>query len=322
MKKRLSCLLLMLTAVLLASSALAACPTEDAHRYGHWKPKTTASCTRQGHEFRYCTKCDHWEQRRTSKLPHTPGEKTVTKPATCTEKGKEEAICQVCNNVVRYTIPMLEHNYGEMQVIKEPTCTENGTGEYVCVDCGAKKRARIEKLGHDFGEMNVTKEPTCKKAGAGEQTCQRCAAVRKSTIAKLEHAWGEWNVTREPQGKRKGVRTGVCAMCGLERQEHFYWEGTLYEGMAACEEVIRMQEKLRDLGLYKGSIRSGQFGEMTTSAVAKFQKSVGLEGTGIADADTLGALDIAWEKATGKSAAPALDPQEMAAAEQAQPIAE
>ena len=320
MKKRLSCLLMMLAAMLFASAALAACPTEDAHRYGHWKPKTTATCTRQGHEFRYCTKCDHWEQRRTPKLPHTPGERTVTKPATCTEKGKEEAVCQVCNNVVRYTIPMTEHNYGEMTVTKAPTCTDSGMGEYACVDCGARKRERIAKLGHDLGEMQVTKEATCTKEGTGEQTCQRCGVVSKSKISKTEHAWGEWTVTREPQGKRKGLRTSTCAVCGLVEEENFYWEGTLYENMEACEEVIRLQEKLRDLNFYKGAIRTGKFGEMTTSAVAKFQRSVGLEDTGVADEQTLGALDIVWEKATGKSAAPALEPEEMEAAPQAQTI--
>ena len=228
-----------LAAVLFASAAFAACPTEDSHRYGSWKTKTSATCTRQGHQFRYCQRCDHWEQRYTAKLPHTPGEIVVT---------------------------------------KEPTCTKNGTGETACL---------------------------------------RCARVQKSTIDRLEHPWGEWTVTREPEGKRKGLRKSVCTMCGREREEGFFWEGTLYEGMAACEEVLRMQEKLRDLGFYKGSIRSGQFGDLTTSAVARFQKSVGMEGSGIADPQTLSMLTIAWEKATGKKDAATLNPEEMETAEQA-----
>ena len=78
-----------------------------------------------------------------------------------------------------------------------------------------------------------------------------------------------------------------------------------------------MQEKLRDLGFYKGSIRSGQFGDLTTSAVARFQRSVGMEGSGIADPQTLNMLTIAWEKATGKKDAITLNSEEMETAEQA-----
>ena len=73
-KISLFCLALMM---LFACTAMADCKVEEDHRYGSWKTKTSATCTRQGHDFRYCSKCDHWEQRYTSKLPHTPGEMTV-----------------------------------------------------------------------------------------------------------------------------------------------------------------------------------------------------------------------------------------------------
>ena len=84
MKKSFSVICLLL-ALLIPASALAC-----EHNYGPWRTKTSATCTRQGHQFKYCLKCDHWEQRHTSKLPHTPGEKTVTKAPTCTETGREE----------------------------------------------------------------------------------------------------------------------------------------------------------------------------------------------------------------------------------------
>lgn len=280
MKKKLG-LLAMLIAMLIASAAMADCEREEDHRYGSWKTKTSATCTRQGHDFRYCSKCDHWEQRWTSKLPHTPGEMTVT---------------------------------------KEPTCTANGTGEHTCMDCGKTRRESIGKLGHDWGKMTVTKAPTCTKTGTGEETCLRCGRVQKSTLEKTEHTFGQWTVTREPLGKRKGLRTSTCSVCERVREETFFHEGTLYEGMEPCEEVVRMQEKLRDLGFYKGSIRSGQFGDLTTSAVARFQRSLNLEGSGIADPQTLSALTIAWEKATGKTDVVTLKPEEMEAAQQVQAI--
>lgn len=322
MKKRLG-LVIALLALLIASAAMAEeCEREEDHRFGSWWVKTTATCTRQGHEFRDCRLCDHWEQRRTAKLPHTPGEMTVTKAATCTETGRQEAVCQVCENLVRYTIDKLEHNYGEMTVKKEPDCTQKGTGEYTCIDCGMAKRESIESLGHDWGKTTVTKEPTCTKTGVSEEACLRCGRVRKTTLDKIAHSFDEWMVTREPQGKRKGLRVSACTVCERACEEYFYPEGTLYEGMEPSEEVIRLQEMLRDLGFYKGSIRSGQFGDLTTSAVVRFQESIDLEGTGLADAQTIGALRIAWEKATGKTDAGTLEPAEMAAAEQAQPIAE
>ena len=321
MKKRIG-LLMLLIAMLTASAALAACPSEDAHRYGSWRTKTSATCTRQGHQFRYCTKCDHWEQRYTSKLPHTPGEMTVTKEPTCTEKGKQEAVCQVCERLVRYNIDMLPHNDGEMEVIKKATCTANGTAAYTCQDCGRVRKESIERLGHDWGAEGTVKEPTCSSVGTGEIACLRCGDVQKTKIDRLTHVFGEWTVTREPQGKSKGLRESTCTLCGKVQEERFYWEGTLYEDMQACPEVIAMQEKLRDLGFYKGAIRSGQFGGLTTDAVYRFQTSNGMAGTGIADPKTLEVINAAWEKATGKTTVEQLDAAEMENAVQAQMIAE
>lgn len=261
MKKRL-CLLLALMLVLFASAALAACEREEDHRYGSWQIKTSATCTRQGHQFRYCSRCDHWEQRYTSKLPHTYGETVVTQAPTCTKTGREEAACQVCKYVAKTTLEKLPHNNGEVEVIKAPTCTAQGKGQYTCIDCGAVTKVTLNSLGHSSDDIKIIKEP---------------------------------------QGKRKGQRVYTCSVCAKEIDEYFFWEGTLYEGMEPCEEVVHMQEKLKDLGFYKGSIRSGQYGELTTSAVEKFQKSAKLKVTGVADPKTLSALSIAWEKKTGKA---------------------
>lgn len=88
--KKMFCLLLMIAAVLFVSAAFAEeCEKASDHRFGSWRTKTSATCTRQGHDFRYCSKCDHWEQRWTAKLPHTTGEMTVTKAPTCTAAGRQ-----------------------------------------------------------------------------------------------------------------------------------------------------------------------------------------------------------------------------------------
>lgn len=321
-KKLIGAAALMLTAMLLAATAYAACPTEEAHRYGSWKTKTEATCTRQGHQFRYCQKCDHWEQRYTAKLPHTPGEMTVTKAPTCTETGRQEAVCQVCGNLVKYTIDKLPHAYGNMVVVKAPTCTQSGRGEYTCATCGRVKSETIPKLGHDWGKTVETKAPTCKADGTGTQTCARCGKTQTVKIDRLTHVYGEWTVTQEPEGRKKGVRECACTLCGAVKTEHFYATDTLYEDMEPCEEVVVLQERLKDLGYYNGSIRSGTFGSLTTTAVARFQREHGLEDTGLADAATRQAIDGAWEKATGKRAAVTLDAEEMESAAEAQAMDE
>lgn len=319
MKKNIWLIALLLCALLISAAAYAedSCPTDDAHRYGSWKTKTAATCTRQGHQFKYCQRCDHWEQRWTAKLPHTVDAWTVTKAPTCTENGRQEAVCTVCNNTVRQSIDKLPHAYGEMVVAKAPTCTQNGRGEYTCAGCGRVKKENIDRLGHDWGETIVTKAPTCKATGTGKETCQRCQTERNVKIDRLEHVFGAWTVTQEPAGKKKGTRNAVCTLCGEARTERFYTEGTLYEGMKASEAVIRLQEQLRDLGFYKGNIRSGSFGELTTEAVARFQKANGLDAHGVADLQTLKAIGDAWEKAFGPVK---LDEAEMTQAEDVKPL--
>lgn len=293
-KKMLLGALALLGAMLFSGSALAEC-TGD-HPFGPWVTKRRATCQVQGHDFRYCRECDHWEQRYTPKLPHEVEEWTVTREPTCTKEGVEEGVCTACNQTVRRKIDMLPHEYGEMTVTTEPTCTQNGRGEYVCVSCGHRKSERIDKLGHEWGETVVTTEPTCAKAGKGEETCARCGKTQKVTIPHLEHVYDEYTVTSEPSGKRKGTRTATCTLCGQETTERFYAEGTLYEDMEPCEAVITMQTQLKDLGYYKGSIRSGTFGEGTARAVAKFQGANGLTQSGVADPETLEAIQSAWEK--------------------------
>jgi len=317
MKKKVWFIAWLLCAVLIAATAYASCPTEESHNYGPWKTKTSATCTRQGHQFKYCQKCDHWEQRYTAKLPHTIDAWTVTKEPTCTETGRQEGICSVCNNVVRKTIDKLPHAYGEMVVAKAPTCTQNGRGEYTCKDCGRVKTETIDRLGHDWGETVVTKTPTCKKTGTGEETCKRCQNVRTVKIDRLEHVFGTWTVTKEPDGKTKGTRNAVCTLCGEERTERFYTEGTLYQDMPANEAVIRLQEQLRDLGFYKGNIRSGSFGELTMEAVARFQEQHGMRGHGVADLETLKLIEDEWNKAFGPKT---LDEAEMEEATEALPL--
>ena len=211
-------------------------------------------------------------------------------------------VCLICGATSRRSVNKLPHTLGEMTVTKEPGCTFSGKGEYTCLICGGKVNERLDKLGHDWGEMTVTKEPTCKTTGTGDVTCLRCGKGQSQRIDKLEHIYGEWEITAEPEGKKKGTKSSVCELCGDAKTQRFYWEGTLYQDMEPCEEVIRLQEMLRDLGYYSGNIRSGTFGSLTGKAVSRFQREHGMKATEIADPETITAIEAAWEKKTGKSA--------------------
>lgn len=51
------------------------------------------------------------------------------------------------------------------------------------------------------------------------------------------------------------------------------------------EKVLKLQERLKDLGYYEGEL-DGQFGQGTRDAVVAFQKKNGLEPDGYAGAET------------------------------------
>lgn len=303
MKKKIwAALCLAVVAVMFAAPALAKKVPESecsGHSFGGWWTKRSATCTQTGLEFRDCRRCYHWEKREIPKLPHTATEWVVAEEATCTYRGSEEATCTVCNTLLRRFIEMKPHNFGEMEITTEPTCRGEGRGEYVCQDCGKKKRETLPSLGHDWEITSVKKEPTCKAAGSGEKTCKRCGRKQEGTLERLEHAFTEWEIEKMPSGKTKGVRKHTCTLCGLEETSRFYEEGTLYQDMEPCEEVMQLQQMLRDLGYYGGKIRSGTFGGNTGGAVAKFQKQHGMASTEVADPATIAAIQSAWEEKTG-----------------------
>ena len=225
--------------------------------------KREPTCTTPGLQFRYCLHCDHWEQRDTKKLPHTVEERTVTKEPTCTQEGVESAYCTVCGSYLRNKIP---------------------------------------KLGHDWEVVSAKVEPTCTKGGKGTMKCTRCGKTKEGNIPKLGHQWSDWSVLQDAVDQKRGLREHVCTLCGKTEKEHFYAEGTLYQDMEACPEVIRLQTMLTDLGYYSGKINTGTFGAQTGKAVARFQKTHKLKETQVADPVTLEAIEASWEKKTGRSA--------------------
>ena len=304
---------------LLAMMLAASCAFAHECSFGSWRVKRQPTCTSTGLKFKYCVSCDHWEQAEMRRLPHEVANWTITIEPTCVKNGGKEGMCSTCNSLIRYSIDKIPHVWGETVVVNAPTCTSHGKGEQTCSGCGRKKTVNLEKLGHDMGDIVEKKAPTCHQTGSGEQTCLRCGRTAKVTIARLTHEWNEGVVTKAPEGKNKGTREVECVLCGNKRTEKFFDEGTLYQDMEPCEEVIRMQEMLRDLQFYRGSIRSGTFGSQTAKAVQRFQAANGLPGTGIADPATLKVIVSEWERVTGKTYTDTLNAEEMENATEAIP---
>ena len=306
MKKRIFALCLLMLALTAGTASAHHCT------FGSWWVKRAPTCTGAGLKFRDCLRCDHWEQADIPRLPHAVEEWTITREPTCVREGGKEGFCSTCNSVVRFRVAKLEHVWGAVETVNEPTCINHGKGVRTCEGCGEKKNVNIDRLGHDFGAVDVTKAPTCKAKGKGTHTCTRCGRAASVTLDNLEHVYDEGVVTQEPQGLKKGAREKTCTLCGDKRTERFYHEGTLYQDMEPCPEVVRMQEMLRDLTYYGGSIGKGNFGEQTARAVSRFQKAQGMQATGLADPVTLEAIEKAWMQKTGKTAeeAPAVEQEE------------
>jgi hypothetical protein len=66
-------------------------------------------------------------------------------------------------------------------------------------------------------------------------------------------------------------------------------ESSVLKQGVSGEDVIKLQQKLREFGYYNGEL-DGNFGQETTFAIIDFQLDAGLEADGVAGPDTLKAL--------------------------------
>lgn len=103
--------------------------------------------------------------------------------------------------------------------------------------------------------------------------------------------------------KQNRKRAGAALLCCLMMLMHAAdARAAVYWGMRG-DEVVRVQQKLRQWGYYDGSA-DGVFGRETYEAVVRFQKKNGLKADGVAGKDTLAAMGIS-EGASSAASAPA-----------------
>jgi len=66
-------------------------------------------------------------------------------------------------------------------------------------------------------------------------------------------------------------------------------------GSLSSDTILKVQERLHDMGFYVRDNIDGQWGPSTAAAVRNFQRSKGLRPTGQLDVETLSALDLATD---------------------------
>jgi cell wall-associated NlpC family hydrolase len=78
-------------------------------------------------------------------------------------------------------------------------------------------------------------------------------------------------------------------------QTAFSYSGAALESGMKDDSVLSLQKELKSLGFFNAD-PTGYFGDVTNSAVIKFQKKYGLDPDGIAGAETLGKLEALTDK--------------------------
>ena len=101
------------------------CGETEGEPLGHivesWSIGKDATCAAEGEEIGTCSRCNTTVQKPIPKLPHTPGELTVTKNATDTLPGQKTQSCTVCGQVLKTENFMLSTEEVEEQY--KASCT-------------------------------------------------------------------------------------------------------------------------------------------------------------------------------------------------------
>lgn len=130
--------------------------------------------------------------------------------------------------------------------------------------------------------------PTASYAGANGQPCRNY--VTQAVV----------------NGQTQRGESGAC------RDAHGNWRSASASGTAGAggdavskDTVLKVQQRLHDLGFYVRDNIDGIWGPQTQAALGNFQRTKGLAATGQINVETLSALGLAAEGGQAQSAAPA-----------------
>lgn len=201
------------------------------HNFWVWETNVQATCTQDGRESSYCTRCKITEERTVSATGHAYTDSV--KAPTCTVDGYTTHSCGNCGHT--YTdayIVATGHTYADWVVEKAVTCTENGRMTRQCTSCGNSELNIIQASGHDYHTAVIA--PTCLEQGYTVYTCENCDKTYKDDYTdRIPHAWGEWDVENEPTCTKSGNNVRYCEVCNgrqtssIAKLGHEYTESTV-----------------------------------------------------------------------------------------------
>ena len=160
------------------------------------------------------------EQRTIPALGHNLVKKTIA--PTCTEQGYDIYYCSRCgfeDHRDNY-VPALGHDYHHYVI--DPTCLAPGHDESYCSRCGADEYEphAIDPLGHKM-QYAYTVEPTCTKDGYKVYRCALCGYVEKGETLEAKGHHFLYSKTVAPTCTEDGYDLEICEHCQEEHRHNF-----------------------------------------------------------------------------------------------------
>ncbi|MGN0469244.1 MAG: fibronectin type III domain-containing protein, partial [Acutalibacteraceae bacterium] len=185
------------------------------HDIGQWKTTEAATCTEEGTETRFCSRCDFSQTRTVNPSGHLLSDWITDKDSDCTSTGEKHIECLKCKSIMKtQTIAVKEHDF----VVKkaQPTCTADGFETYTCRVCGISYTYLSQKAtGHSFGRWKEIKKLTCEESGIYERTCSSCSQKQTKEALPIGHSYSdEWTVLKKPTCTKNGSKGRKCEFCG------------------------------------------------------------------------------------------------------------
>ncbi|MGN1419818.1 MAG: fibronectin type III domain-containing protein [Acutalibacteraceae bacterium] len=185
------------------------------HDMNQGKTVQLPTCTQEGTETKFCSRCGYLQTQTISPTGHSPSDWITDKEADCANVGSMYIECLKCKAVIKtQIIPMKEHNFVVEKT--QPTCTADGFEVYTCRVCNISYTYLTEKAsGHCFGNWEEVQKLTCEESGIYERTCSVCSQKQMKEALPIGHSYSdEWVVLKNPTCTKNGSQAHLCVFCG------------------------------------------------------------------------------------------------------------
>jgi hypothetical protein len=212
-------------------------PAPCSHNWSNWTTQKEATCTTDGSEERFCSKCGEKEQRGAEALGHDWDEGTVTvAPQSCSDIGQKRHTCRRCGENKTEQINGT-HTFDEWKY-EEYTYEQDGYDRVshrkvrTCTKCGYKEYGNTPDHSCKKGSSNHTvttiKEGTCTTPAKMRSTCKICGWYVDYDGKKGSHTWTDKRVHLSDYGtytNELDATVSECTSCGIKAVTYHKGEG-------------------------------------------------------------------------------------------------